>query len=185
MAKETKKQKKSEAEIIEEIRRLSERASKTTAKQLDIAGDDDIDPALSADIFKDTADPDKSHRLYYGIQRLLREHLPGGHSNKKLRQYIYNEKNLFLNRGIEVNQNTGTRGSDSRMTFISGFLEVAFNETGKWIAEGAIPFNIFQAFWDLNESRGYHKGNKKISKMDVLLNSVSRASESKMNEASE
>ena len=161
MSKGTKKENKTTEEIMNEIRELSNRANETSSKQLEFQlGDEDIDPVISSDMFKDTADPEKSHRFYYGIQRLLRDNLPKGDSNKRLREYVYNEKNLFLNRGIEINEQTGTRGSDSRMTYIPNFLEVAFNEVGKWIGDRANPFDIYKAFWDLNEARGYHSEKK-------------------------
>jgi hypothetical protein len=173
MAKETKKSSKSHEEILAEIHELSKRADETSSKQLDLPiGDEDIDPVISSNLFKDTADPEKSHRLYYGIQRLLRDYLPKGDENRRLREYVYKEKNLFLNRGIEINEQTGRRGSDSRMAYIPNFLEVAFNEVGKWISAGSNSFDIYKAFWDLNEERGYHKEKGNPTQFDKILKAI-------------
>lgn len=158
MAKETKKEKKTPGEILNEIKKLSKRADETSSKQLDLPiGDEDIDVGFDAGIFQDTADPEKSHKLYYGIQRMLKDYLPKGEENKKLRRHVYSEKNLFLNRGKDVDEKTGIRGSDGRMTFIPNFLEVGFNLVSNWIGSGGTSFDIYKSFWDLNEQRGFHK----------------------------
>jgi hypothetical protein len=158
MAKETKKDKKTSEEILNEIRELSKRADETSNKQLDLPmGDEDIDVGFDASIFKDTADPERSHKLYYGIQRMLKDYLPKGEENKKLRKHVYGEKNLFLNRGKDIDEKTGKRGSDGRMTFIPNFLEVGFNLVSNWISSGGTSFDIYKSFWDLNEQKGFHK----------------------------
>lgn len=161
MAKEIKNEKKTAEEILNEIRELSKRADETSSKQLDLPiGDEDIDIGFDSSAFKDTVDPERSHKLYYGIQRMLKDYLPKGDENKKLRRYVYNEKNLFLNRGIDIDEKTGIRGSDGRMTFISNFLEVAFNLISDWIVSGGSSFDIYKSFWDLNEKKGFHKEKK-------------------------
>ncbi|RZK28079.1 MAG: hypothetical protein EOO61_22555, partial [Hymenobacter sp.] len=121
MAK-AKKQSKAltKEEIIAEIKQLSERAQETGSQQLDLIpaelGDEDIDLGFDTALLQDTANPEESYRLYYGIRRLLMDNLPPGKPNKKLRQAVYNEKNLFLNRGEDIKPN-GVRGSDGRQTY--------------------------------------------------------------------
>lgn len=154
--------KKTQEEIFDEIRDLVNRANETTADQAKLfseqeLGDEDIDVGFDSSIIKDTADPDRSYKLYYGIRRLLMDYLPKGKSNKELRQKVYDEKNLFLNRGESLNEQ-GVRGSDGRMTYISTFLEIAFNTVAKWVSEGANPYDIWQSFYDLNEEKGFHNG---------------------------
>jgi len=50
----------------------------------------------------------------------LRNNLPQGKKNEKLRRYVYDEKSLFLNRGKEKDDR-GIRGSDERQTYIPNF----------------------------------------------------------------
>jgi len=159
--KEKIKREKTKEEILEEIKHLAQRADESSNHQLDLfkgqnLGDEDIDIGFDASIIDDTADPKKSYILYYGIQRLLIDYLPKGPKNKRLRQYVYDEKNLFLNRGMDKDH-TGRRGSDGRMTYISSFLQTAFNTVANWVSSGANAFDIYQAFWNLNEEKGYHK----------------------------
>lgn len=147
-------------EIHKEIKLLAERANQNQNYSLDFLdnqrlGDEDIDSKFDVSLLKDTSNPDKSYKLYYGMIRLLRDNLPKGDGgNKKLRTAIYDEKNLFLNRGIPKNIN-GIRGSDGRMTYIN-FMEVAFNLVSNWLLSGANPWDIYKEFWDLNEEKGFH-----------------------------
>lgn len=162
----TDKQGKSQEEILEEIRLLSKRADEGAGQPISLfeagtdLGDEDIDLVFDASIItNDTANPDKSHRLYYSIKRLLETNLPKGQQNKQLRQLILDEKNLFLNRGIQKDKN-GIRGSDGRMTYIPNFLEEAFNIVARWISSGGSSFDLYLAFWNINEERGYHKSER-------------------------
>lgn len=162
MAKAQKKDKSlSKSEILDEIKKLAERAKETSSHQLGLIpnedlGDEDIDTGFDIAVLKDTANPDESYRLYYGMRRLLMDNLPKGKKNKKLRQYVYDEKNLFLNRGAAIKED-GTRGSDGRMTYINPFLSEAFGLVANWIQSGANAFDIYMAFYNVNEERGYHK----------------------------
>lgn len=69
---------------------------------------------------------------------------------------MYDEKNLFLNDGKGLDS-SGKRGRDGRMTFISTFLEPAFNIVAEWVKGGESAFDLYIAFWNLNEAKGYHK----------------------------
>ena len=152
---------KTKEEIFEEIRKLADRANEISGNQLDLfatqkVGDEDIDLGFNSSILNDTANPEKSHKLYYGIRRLLIEYLPRGEENKKFRQRVYDEKNLFLNRGVDRNKN-GLRGSDGRMTYLNTFLWPTFNLVIEWIKKGANYYDIWQDFYDLNEKHSFHK----------------------------
>lgn len=153
------KEPKSKEEIFMEIEKLS-KACDNPDDNLDLFSSlsDDNDFQISDKyILEDTANPQKSHRLYYGIRKLLIDHLPKGKGkNKEFREKIYEEKNLFLNRGEERNSQ-GIRGSDGRMTYIPNFLSVAYNTIIKWIGAGANPIDIYKEFWELNEEKGFHK----------------------------
>ena len=157
-------QSKLQKDIFDEIKKLSEKANELSeSEQISLfpnidLGEEDI--TFDSSLIDDTANPDRSYKLYYGMMRLMIGNLPTGKENKKLRNYIYDEKRLFLNRGKGIDKNTGVRGSDSRMAFIPNFLEVAFDTTVNWVRSGGTSFDLFTAFWDLNESRGYHKEEK-------------------------
>lgn len=166
MAKDTNKtQRLSDEEIFAEIKKLSEKAKENSSFQQDLfgfadIGPEDIDDSFDVKKLEGLADPDTSHRLYYSMRRLMMDNLPKGKANEKLRGYIYTEKKLFLNRGIDIKDN-GRRGSDERMTYIENFLQQAFSIITEWIKSGANAFDLYMAFWRLNEERGYHKSNDK------------------------
>lgn len=160
-SKEKKDEKMSEEDIRNEIRALAKRADESSNHQMDLftnqkLGDEDIDIGFGSQILMDTPNPEESYKLYYGIRRLLIDFLPKGETNKDLRQKIYDEKNLFLNRGKDKNIN-GIRGSDGRMTYIPKFLNDAYMAVEEWVRTGANPYDIWQKFRDLNENRGFHK----------------------------
>ncbi|MEP6673937.1 MAG: hypothetical protein ABJA78_02235 [Ferruginibacter sp.] len=170
MSKAKRKTELSREEILDEIKKLTERAKQHTSQQIDLdlggdLGDEDIDFGFDSSKLKDTANPEESYRLYYGIRRLLMDNLPGGKSNKKLRQLIYDEKNLFLNRGFEIKED-GIRGQDGRMTYIGPFLIDAFNAVVEWIKTGANPYDVFQTFYDMNEIKGYHQPKENTTSED-------------------
>jgi hypothetical protein len=158
---DTNKKHKTQEEIFEEIKRLAAKADESSNQQMDLfegqkLGDEDIDFSFNSSIINDTADPDRSYKLYYGIRRLLIDYLPKGQEYKELRKQIYDQKNLYLNRGIDIN-NEGIRGSDGRMSYISGFLETVFDIVAQWITTGANSYDIFITLYDLNQKMGYHK----------------------------
>jgi hypothetical protein len=159
--KENKKSidRKSQEDIFDEIKKLSEKANELSDIDL---GEEDI--TFDTSLINDMADPEKSHKLTYIMRRLMMDNLPKGPENLKLRRYIYDEKLLFLNRGKHIDKNTGVRGSDSRMTYIPNFLQVAFDTTIAWVKSGGTPIDLFTAFWDLNESRNYHQENEELKK---------------------
>lgn len=153
MAKKTEKNtKKTREEIREEIKRLSEKADSITPKQLKLVELDDEDVEFDTSVFNNTADPDKSYKLYYGMLRLMKDNLP---KDKAVRRYVYDEKNIYLNRGKRINAQ-GIRRSDGRMAFITPFLEIAFDITANWVKSGSNPFDLYEAFRQKNEEMGYY-----------------------------
>ncbi|GEM_PF-1135118 len=157
---ERDQKKKDRDERLEEIKKLIDQAKKNTeGKQGSLFSDEDLgkeDVGFDASILSDTADPDKSYALYYSMRKMLMDNLPSGKKNKKLRQMIYDEKNLFLNRGKALDSR-GKRGSDGRMSFIATFMEPAFNSVADWVKTGGSSFDAYMAFYDLNEAYGFHK----------------------------
>lgn len=157
----------SEEKRIEEIKLLSERAKEVSGNQQSLfegvyLGDEDIDTFFNKESLNDTADPEKSHRLYYTMMGAMRRNLPEGKDNIKLRRYIYDEKSLFLNRGKDKNEK-GIRGSDERQTYIGNFLHVAFDIVNNWIINGANPFDLYKSFYDLNKEHGFRNDESKLS----------------------
>lgn len=157
------KQKFTDEEIFDEIKQLSEKAKETSSRQLDLIdnvdlGNEDIDTGFERRL-AGTADPDTSHRLYYTMRRTLIDNLPKGKKNEKLRRYVYDEKSLFLNRGNDKNE-SGYKGSDERMSYIDNFLKTAFDLVNNWVSTGANPFDLYKAFWDINEEKGFHEEKK-------------------------
>ncbi len=173
--KDDKKQIKSEEEIKREIEELSKKADESIAQPLELFADSDELEDIRIDVkaFDDTADPKRSYKLYYNTQRLLKDNLPSGRKNEKLRRYVYDEKNLFLNIGQDIDPITGFRGSDGRMTYIVPFLETAFKTVSDWVADGGTAFDIYMRFRALNDAHGYH--SKKVtdpSDFEYLLKGV-------------
>ncbi|MHA7101347.1 hypothetical protein [Roseivirga pacifica] len=103
---------------------------------------------------QDLQNPDESYRLYYSIRRLMMEYLPKGKENEKARNLIYEQKNIFLNRGKVKNPN-GYRGSDGRQAYISSDLVVALEIVKDWIKSGANTFDAYKLFNDKNIELGY------------------------------
>lgn len=172
MAKDiNKKEKLSEEEIIAQIKLLSEKAREISGAQTGLfdgfdIGEEDLDTSFNQSILNDTADPDKSHRLYYTMRSAMMRNLPKGNENKKLRKFIYEEKSLFLNRGKDKNHD-GIKNSDERMAYIGNFLQVAFDIVNKWVSEGANPFDLYMAFKELNQEKGYDS-KKTLNDSDFL-----------------
>ena len=155
--------KKSREAILAEIRGLSDKADKAAqSKQSelfdDLRLDEEVD-GLTTTFLKDVADPDASHRLYFGMRNMMVRNLPKGPENKPLRQHIYDEVNLYLNRGKQKDAR-GIRGSSGQMTYIPTFLEPAFDLVLRWVGAGANPFELYSAFEAKNTEMGYRSGDE-------------------------
>jgi hypothetical protein len=154
--------KKSREEILAEIRGLSDKADKAAQSRQnelfdDLKLDEGVD-GLTTSFLKDVADPDASHRLYFGMRNMMVRNLPKGPENKTLRQHIYDEVNLYLNRGKQKDAR-GIRGSSGQMTYIPTFLEPAFDIVLRWVGAGANPFELYSAFEAKNTEMGYRAGD--------------------------
>lgn len=103
-----------------------------------------------------TENPSRKYKLYYlGIQKIMMKYLPSGEKNKKFRNLIYEEKNVYLTRGKRKNK-FGVRGADSRMGFMTDAQQV-FNIVLKWASSENSPVELYASLSDLNAQSGYSK----------------------------
>lgn len=154
MEEEKKNQKETRLSAEEKRKRIQEMAqiadqNRSVQLPLDLDSEGE-DEAFDTSVLQDTQNPDRSYKLYYEIRRLLMSYLPKGPENKQLRDWIYEEKNIFLNRGKEKDVK-GVRGSDGRMAYISSSLEVAWQAVVEWIRSGPEPTTIWEQFHELNQ----------------------------------
>ncbi len=156
---------------IEDIKRLAAEADKNKNFQLGFEDefDDDI---LQIDIIDDIQNPEKSYKVYYAIEGILRTHLPKGDTYQDVRKFVREEKIIFLTGGKKKDIN-GVRGADSRQAFISTHLEVALNSLLRWVQEGGNTFDLFMAFRKLNIERGYFTEGE-LSEYDQTIIKVAK-----------
>jgi hypothetical protein len=149
-------------EKLAEIKKLSDEAQAISARQIPMdfssLGEDDIgtETDTEKEMLNITANPEKSHRLYYTMMAILKTNLPRGPQNEKLRRHVYEEKSLFLNRGA-VKDERGIKGSDERMAYIPMYLQQALDKVTTWASGDANPFDIYMAFKQMNEELGFYK----------------------------
>ena len=97
---------------------------------------------------------------------------------------MYDEKNLYLNRGKDTDPKTGIRGSDGRMTYTMPYLETADKMVSDWASAGGGAFKIYLQFRALNEAHGYR--TEKLTDAadfdDILKNAKSLFDEDHKNE---
>lgn len=155
---------------LEEIRKLSEEADKNKNFQLGFETEfnDDI---LQIDIVDDIQNPEKSYKVYYAIEGILKTHLPKGDKYKDVNRFVREEKIIFLTGGKKKDHN-GRRGADSRQAYISTHLEVALNALLKWVQEGGNTFDLFMTFRQLNIDRGYFKKDQLSDFNQSLIKSI-------------
>jgi hypothetical protein len=110
-----------------------------------------------ADLFLEQIDnPKEKYELYYNVvNRLLKKHLPKGKLFEKERNFIYEEKNVFLTRGHRKNDK-GIRGADGRMAFTDDINELV-NVITDWITSKGGMFELYTKLSELNKSKGYDK----------------------------
>lgn len=171
-----------DTDFIRQVKSWSDQAeeSRKEGRQLGLGIPDEDEVSaeeMTAEAVASQQNPNESHRLYYAIQAILRKHLPpGGGENERLRRVVYDEKNLYINRGNAIDEN-GIRGSDGRMGYIP-HLRGALSLVKKWAAEAGSAFDVFLKFWELNEQLGYHPkpdgeaSQKKPSKIQGSLDDV-------------
>lgn len=137
---------------------LLQKANEKVGKQLSINSDtgniEEINE-LRELIGKEFDNPEEKYRIYYnGIRKLLMDFLPKGKDFKEVRDIIYDEKNIFLNLGKRKSDNKGIRKSDGRMTYQPVMNEI-LDIIVQWVGESQNPFDIYRAFYELNEKHGY------------------------------
>ena len=159
MAKENKNiGKKKRALSKEDIERLEilQKADEVKGEQLSINLDSELTIENQAiELLGQTIDdPVEKFQLYYhGLTKLLKDNLPKGKENEKVRRIVYDEKNVLINRGAKKDEK-GIRGSDGRMAYIED-LEIAIQIVADWISKKGSPSELFMAFWDKNEELEY------------------------------
>ncbi|MFD2823237.1 hypothetical protein ACFS5M_06125 [Lacinutrix iliipiscaria] len=168
MAKD-KDLKKNEIDL-EEIKKLAAEADKNKNFQLGFETEFE-DNILQLDIVDDIQNPDKSYKVYYAIEGILRTHLPKGDKYKEVRDFVREEKIIFLTGGMKKDE-TGKRGADSRQAYISTHLEVALNALLKWVQEGGNTFDLFMTFRQLNIDRGYFRKDQLSEFNQSLIKSI-------------
>lgn len=106
-------------------------------------------------IGKQFENPDDKYKAYYdGIHRVLKQYLPAGKRFKEARDLIYDEKNVFLNRGKKKSDNNGIRGSDGRMAF-QPVMDEMVDLIIRWSVESRNPFTLYNTLFELNDRHGY------------------------------
>lgn len=99
--------------------------------------------------------PTEKYELYYnGIRKILTKYLPKGKSNEECRQIIYDEVNVFLNRGKTKDVKTGKRGSDGRMAFNKDMLEIV-KIIALWVSESRDIQKLYLDLYELNDKFGF------------------------------
>ena len=166
---EDKKVKKVDFDL-DEIKKLSEEADNNKSFQLGFEEEFETEPVFF-DIIVDIQNPDKSWRVYYAIEGILRSHLPTGDHYKELRRFVREEKIIFLTGGKKKDK-FGKRGGYSRQAYISTHLEVALKALLDWIQEGSSTFDLFLKFRKLNIEYGYFREEELSEYNQKLLRGV-------------
>lgn len=158
MKNENKKAVESLSEQDREALELLQKAHEKRGMQLRIDGAtgdlNEIDE-LRAMLGRQAEDPEEKYNIYYkGISNVLKKYLPSGKEFEEGRRLIYDEKNIFLNRGKKKSDNNGIRKSDGRMTYQPIMGEI-LDIVAQWVAESRNPIDLYQTLYDLNEKFGY------------------------------
>jgi hypothetical protein len=149
-------QERQQQEFLDKLNRMSEEAEANAEgkqKSFDFSEYAE-DEQFNQEFFSDTQNPEEAYDLYYAIRRILIRNLPVGEKNQKLRQMIYDEKNLFLRSGVHRPLDGTPVGADSRQGFLS-MMRDAYVKTQEWERRGGSPYDIFMSYYDLNKNMGY------------------------------
>lgn len=141
-----------------ESQELLQKAKQKKGRQLRIdIGKGDLTEVneLREMVGKEFENPDEKYNTYYnGMGKLLRKYLPKGKEFKEERQLIYDEKNVFLNRGKKKSDNNGIRKSDGRMTYQEKMNEM-LDVVVRWASTSQHPHELYNMLYELNEKHGY------------------------------
>mgnify|MGYP006434169147 CR=1 FL=1 len=164
MSKEKETDRELDESFIQEIRELArkgEKAKKEEDQQLEIEPQDEddleLEDMIAESVLEETQNPDEAHSLYYSIRESMKAHLPRGEQFKDLRDQVYEEKNIYINRGNKKDE-AGIRGSDGRMSYLH-HLRVALRIVKEWATKSSNSWDLYCVFRKLNEKLGYHNKN--------------------------
>lgn len=147
--------------VVDLVKNLSKKAQQNTetGKQLGLGMISDEEIAREdfdgEQLLEDLQNPPEAYNLFYAIRREMMNNLPRGEDSKKLREFIYEEKNLYLRQG-KPHIPGKPIGADSRQAYLT-HLRNALGAVRRWAAADGSPADIFQAFLDLNLAAGYRK----------------------------
>lgn len=145
---------KEDLESMELLQKSKEKQGKQLVIDLDKGNLHEIDE-LKELLNKKADDPEEKYNTYYtGIRNILMKYLPSGKDYKGIRDLIYDEKNIFLNRGKKKSDNNGVRKSDGRMTY-QEYMHEMLDLITTWVSESQIPFDLYHMIYDLNEKHNY------------------------------
>jgi hypothetical protein len=162
VAKVLTKEKLEALELLQKTQQKKGRQLRIDITQGDIKEVNEI-----REILKGNADnPEEKYNIYYkGIGRILKRYLPKGPEFKEDRDLIYDEKNIFLNRGKKKSDNeNGIRKSDGRMTYQPVMGEI-LDIISEWASNSQNPFDLYNSLYDLNEKHNYGHENYDKTKM--------------------
>ncbi|MCK9401962.1 MAG: hypothetical protein M0Q26_01050 [Chitinophagaceae bacterium] len=149
-------------ELLEKARQKKGKQLRVDLEKGDLAEVDELRQLLG----KKSENPEEKYQIYYtGITNLLKKYLPKGKEFKEGRGLIYDEKNVFLNRGKKKSDNpNGIRKSDGRMTYQAKMNEM-LDVVSKWVSTSQNSTDIYLQLYELNEKHGYgHENYDKTSK---------------------
>jgi hypothetical protein len=151
--KKQQQQEKRHLETLEILRRAKDPKEKQLTVNFETESIE-VRDRLKEILNKNFDDPQDKYILYYkGIRKVLMHYLPKGKDFKTERDIIYDEKNIFLNRG-KAKDSTGLRGSDGRMTYNDDMAELA-DLIADWVMTTQDPVDLYQRLYDLNEKYNY------------------------------
>ncbi|WP_310391150.1 hypothetical protein [Hymenobacter sp.] len=144
-----------EQDFMDRLKRLSDEAEanaegKGKQSSFDFEENGTEDEPFKPEFAGDLQNPKESYDLFYTIRRLLMKSLPAGPDNQKLRQMVYDEKNLFLRQGVDRPTDGSKVGADSRQSLLS-FLRESFTVTQDWANHNGTAYDIFLSYYELNK----------------------------------
>ena len=165
MKKNTKKiLTKEELEALELLQKSKEKKGRQL--RIDLSKGELKEVNEIREIIKSNSDnPEEKYNIYYnGIGKILKKYLPKGSEFKEDRDLIYDEKNIFLNRGKRKSDNNGIRKSDGRMTYQPVMGEI-LDVITEWASTSQNPADLYYNLYQLNEKHNYgHENYDQTSK---------------------
>jgi len=158
MKKTDKKVKKSTRSQDEEKQKILSAADRVKGEQLTINPMNELEYKKELERFAlgSVENPEKKYLVYYnGIQKLLMNHLPKGNKCKLAREYVYEEKNVYLTRGKRKNK-VGIRGADGRMEYLSDAEEL-LKVVIDWVSKCGTASDLYNKIREMNIKKGYPK----------------------------